>query len=84
MDIPPISDRVFCYGLGDHFGILSDGTVIPCCLDRDGDIALGCVFDSDIREILSSDRAMSIREGFSRREAREELCKRCAYARRFD
>ena len=83
MDIPPIGDRVFCYGLGDHFGILSDGTVIPCCLDREGDIALGNAFDGDLCEILSSERAENIRDGFARREAREELCKRCGYARRF-
>ncbi len=84
MDVPPISDRVFCYGLGDHFGILSDGTVIPCCLDREGDIPLGNAFDDDIKDILSSERALRLREGFTVREAREELCKRCGYARRFD
>ena len=83
MEISPIGEKVFCYGLGDHFGILSDGTVIPCCLDREGDIALGNAFDGDLCEILSSERAENIKDGFARREAREELCKRCGYARRF-
>ena len=75
--------RGFCYGLRDQFGVLCDGTVVPCCLDSDGVIALGNIFDEDIDEILSSPRARAIREGFDRRVAIEELCRRCGYARRF-
>ena len=83
-DAEYISDSVFCYGLGDHFAVLSNGTVIPCCLDREGEIALGNIFDEDITEILTSERAVRIREGFCRREAVEPLCRSCSYARRFD
>ena len=80
---PEGSGKVFCYGLRDHFGILCDGSVIPCCLDHEGDITLGNVFESPIREILSSDRAVKILEGFDKRIAVEELCQKCGYARRF-
>lgn len=83
MNAPLGSDSVFCYGLGDHFGVLCDGSVIPCCLDSEGNITLGNVFDTSIEEIISSDRAVAIAEGFKRRVATEELCKRCGYARRF-
>ncbi len=76
-------DEVFCYGLRDHFGILSDGTVVPCCLDSDGVINLGNVFTQNLSEILASPRAKAIFEGFSCRKATEELCKRCGYAQRF-
>ena len=75
--------EVFCYGLGDHFGILCDGSVGPCCLDSEGDIALGNALLAPLSEILSSDRAREIRAGFMRRCAVEELCRRCGYARRF-
>ena len=78
-----MGDEVFCYGLSDHFGILSDGTVVPCCLDADGEIALGNVFRDDIGEIIASDRARAIADGFKRRHAPESLCRRCGYARRF-
>ena len=78
-----MGDEVFCYGLSDHFGILSDGTVIPCCLDREGVINLGNVFESPLADILSSERAKNILEGFTRRCATEDLCRRCGYARRF-
>lgn len=75
--------HVFCYGMRDHFGILCDGTVVPCCLDSDGVIALGNVFRDDLTEIISSERARAIAKGFDRREAVEELCRRCGYAQRF-
>ncbi len=76
-------DDVFCYGLGDHFSVLCDGTVVPCCLDRNGELALGNILDTDVDEILSSERARCIRGGFDRHTAVEELCRRCGYARRF-
>ena len=78
-----LGDRVYCYGLKDHFGILCDGTVVPCCLDSDGVIALGNVFSQPLEEILASDRCEAIREGFRRRQAAEDLCRRCPYARKF-
>lgn len=76
-------DNVFCYGLRDHFGILSDGSVVPCCLDSDGVISLGNIFTDSIENILSSDRARAMVQGFDCRRATEELCRRCAYAQRF-
>lgn len=75
--------NVFCYGLKDHFGVLCDGTVIPCCLDHEGDIDLGNIFREDIDLILNSERACAISDGFSRRCASEELCRKCGYSRRF-
>ena len=83
LSIDDLGERVFCHGLSDHFGILCDGTVIPCCLDADGSIPLGNIFSEDIRSILSSDRALAIKNGFSKKIAVEDLCRRCPYARRF-
>lgn len=80
----PVQDStVFCYGLRDHFGILCDGTVVPCCLDSDGIIALGNIFEEDISDILASDRAKAMVRGFSCRRATEDLCRHCGYAQRF-
>ena len=75
--------KFFCYGLKDQFGILSDGTVVPCCLDSNGAINLGNIFNEDIDSILNSQRAKAIIEGFRCGVASEELCKRCGYAQRF-
>ena len=76
-------NKFFCYGLKDQFGILADGTVVPCCLDSDGVINLGNAFADDLNDILTSKRATDIAEGFKCGKASEELCKRCGYAQRF-
>ena len=72
---------VFCYGLSDHFSILCDGTVVPCCLDRNGVLSLGNVLVDSVEKIMTSDRAERIRRGFKNRTAAEDLCRRCGYAR---
>ena len=76
-------DACFCYGLRDQVGVLCDGTVVPCCLDHEGDVALGNLFEQSLDEIISGPRAKAIYDGFSRRQAVEELCRKCGYARRF-
>lgn len=73
----------FCYGLRDHIGVLCDGTVVPCCLDHEGDIPLGDLFSQSLEEILSSSRAQTIYQGFSNGKACEELCRKCGYSTRF-
>jgi radical SAM protein with 4Fe4S-binding SPASM domain len=76
-------ENVFCYGLRDQIGVLCDGTVVPCCLDHEGDIPLGNLFRENLDKILETPRAKAIYEGFSNRKAAESLCRRCGYARRF-
>ncbi len=77
------TEGVFCYGLRDQFGILADGTVVPCCLDSEGNIPLGNIFEQPLGAILASKRAWSIYDGFTARRAVEELCRRCGYSKRF-
>lgn len=77
------SQQVFCYGLKDQIGVLCDGTVVPCCLDHEGDIPLGNLLQQELSEILESSRTKAILEGFSQRKATEPLCRRCGYAKRF-
>ena len=83
MDAEDRGEDCFCYGLRDQVGVLCDGTVVPCCLDHQGDIPLGDLFRQELYEIMSTERARDIYEGFSRRRATEPLCRRCGYARRF-
>lgn len=82
-DLPDIGNRVICRGLGDHFGILVDGSVVPCCLDADGAVTLGNIHEQNIGDILSSERAENMRNGFKNKLASEPLCRKCGYARRF-
>ena len=73
----------FCYGLRDQVGVLVDGTVVPCCLDHEGDVPLGNLFEQELNDIMSTEKARTIYTGFSQRQAMEALCRRCGYARRF-
>lgn len=75
--------NVFCYGLRDQIGVLCDGTVVPCCLDHEGDIALGNLFEESLEDILEKPRTKAMIEGFQNRAATEDLCRRCGFARRF-
>ena len=82
LQVEELGERAFCYGLRDQIGILVDGTVVPCCLDSEGSIPLGNIFESTLEEILNSKRAKDIYDGFSGRKAVEELCKRCGFINR--
>lgn len=73
----------FCHGLRDQVGILLDGTVVPCCLDADGIIELGNIFENDWETILNSKRATELYSGFSQRRVSEALCRNCQYRSRF-
>ncbi|MBU5437354.1 SPASM domain-containing protein [Tissierella sp. MSJ-40] len=84
LDAEELNDVGFCYGLRDQIGILSDGTVIPCCLDGEGVINLGNIFETSFSEIIMGDRAKKIYEGFSNRKVVEELCRKCGYRVKFN
>lgn len=81
--LPREDEKGFCRGLRNQVAVLVDGTVVPCCLDGEGAMALGSLRSSGLGEILGSPRARAIYEGFSRRELVEELCRTCGYRRRF-
>lgn len=78
------SGTQFCRGLRDQIAVLCDGTLVPCCLDAEGSLALGNAFDEPLEKLLDSERARRIYEGFSERRPSEELCRRCGYAARFN
>ena len=73
-------EDVFCYALRNQVGVLVDGSVVPCCLDHDGSIVLGNLFEQPLGEILVSPRAKALYDGFTAHKAVEPLCRRCGYA----
>lgn len=81
---PVRRDHGFCYGLSSHIGILADGTVVPCCLDKEGVIPLGNGGTQNIHEIIQGSRATAIHDGFQKGVLVEDLCKRCTFISRFD
>lgn len=83
LELPKLGTKGTCYGLESHFGILVDGTVVPCCLDKEGVIPLGNVNENSLIEILNSERAVKMLDGFNQNVLVEEMCQRCPYITRF-
>lgn len=79
-----VSNVGTCHGLRDHIGILCDGTVVPCCLDGNGDINLGNIFEMPFIEIINSSLAVTIKQGFQNNQVINSLCQKCSYRTRFD
>ena len=80
----PVIGDGYCHGLSGQIGVLSDGRIVPCCLDGEGVIDLGNLHETNLDKILTSDRALSIVEGFAEGRAVEELCQKCSYKERFN
>lgn len=70
-----------CHALRKQIGILSDGTVVPCCMDTSGVMGLGNFFTQELSEILASKRAVAMKKGFERGEFTEKLCQQCEFGR---
>ena len=68
-----------CMGLIDHIGILSDGTIIPCCLDSKGIINLGNIYFEELDTILDKPIVKDMIEGFKNGKKCQELCKHCSF-----
>lgn len=83
LQAPEDDGKGFCHALRSQAAILVDGTVVPCCLDGEGVINLGNVNKTPFSEIIESDRANALYDGFTRREAVEEMCRKCGYRQRF-
>jgi sulfatase maturation enzyme AslB (radical SAM superfamily) len=81
---PVRSKEGFCHGLSSHLGILADGTVVPCCLDKEGVLSLGNCGSQTIDDILQSPRAQAIHKGFEKGILVEDLCQKCTFISRFD
>lgn len=74
----------YCHALLNQIGILVDGTVVPCCLDNNGDINLGNVFNESFENILSSEKVQIMINGFRNRIAVEPLCQKCTFKNKFN
>lgn len=80
---PDLGGKGRCPGATGQFAVLVDGTVVPCCLDRDGVTALGNLENQTLEEILATPRVRAMKEGFLRGHLTEPLCRRCTYRMRF-
>lgn len=74
----------FCYGLKTHIAILSNGDIVPCCLDANGEIKLGNIFEDTLDVVLNGDTYKSLLKSFKDNKAIHPLCKSCNFKNRFN
>ena len=79
LDKEIVSTKGNCYGLVNQIAVLVDGTVVPCCLDQNGVINLGNIFEADLENILNSEMAEKILDGFKCNKLIHSLCQRCGF-----
>ena len=79
-----INEEGRCLALKEQIAILVNGDVVPCCIDSEGEIVLGNIYNQDIQTILNSDRAKNLLENFQKRIICENLCKRCGFLNRLE
>ena len=72
----------YCYALKTQIAILVDGTVVPCCLDSNGIINLGNIFNETIEEIEKSSRYKNLKKSLQDRKPTEKLCQSCTFKER--
>jgi len=80
----PIIEKGRCLALKEQLAILVDGTVVPCCLDNNGDIPLGNILEETIEEILNKPQSVTIKKNFENSIITCKLCKTCGFLKRLE
>lgn len=79
-----IIEKGRCLALKEQIAILVDGTVVPCCLDNNGDIALGNILKENLEEILNKEKSIKIKRNFENKVITCSLCKTCGFLKRLE
>ena len=83
IELDIINNEGTCMGLRNQIAILSNGDVVPCCLDQDGNIKLGNIFEDDLEDIINSEKCLEIIKGFEENKLIHRLCKTCGFVSKF-
>lgn len=81
---PFVADEGICHGARNMLGILADGTVVPCCLDAEGEAPLGNIFTQSMKSIVESKQFQTVADSFTNQRIVLPLCQRCTYRIRFN
>lgn len=68
-----------CQALKSQLAILVDGSVVPCCLDNEGKMVLGNIFESSLEEIRNSKFYNDLLTNFRNNKRITQLCKQCSF-----
>ena len=80
----PIIENGKCLALKEQIAILVNGTVVPCCLDNNGDIVLGNILEEEFEDILNNSKTVEIKKNFEKGIITCKLCKTCGFLKRLE
>jgi radical SAM protein with 4Fe4S-binding SPASM domain len=72
-----------CWGARSQLAIHADGSVVPCCLDKEADVLLGNIKEQTFDQVIQSDPYSRIKRGFENNQLLAELCQKCTFRERF-
>ena len=79
----PLEKNGTCLGAKTQIAILSNGDVVPCCLDTDAHVLLGNIFKNDLNTILHDEPYKKLAKEFNDHKIENPFCLRCTYRLRF-
>lgn len=79
LDHPFVGHSGHCYGGLKMMGILADGSLTPCCLDNDGEMGLGNLFETPFITLINQPRYQTFVQQMASNQLSEELCQHCTY-----
>lgn len=79
----PLEKNGTCLGAKTQIAILSNGDVVPCCLDTDAHVLLGNIFKNDLNTILNDKPYKKLVKEFNDHKIENPFCLRCTYRLRF-
>jgi radical SAM protein with 4Fe4S-binding SPASM domain len=60
--------------------VLSNGQVTPCCVDYDGELAFGSIYNEiDLKKLYNSQLIQKLRLSLSQKQLRPKICATCTY-----
>lgn len=77
-----VSKTGTCQGLRSQLGILSDGWIVPCCLDGEGIEKLGNIYEKSF-ETIWNDTIIPLKSDMQNKKLALNLCQRCTYREKF-
>ena len=76
------TDKIYdgkCYATRDHIAILSNGEVTACCLDGNGALSFGNIFNDGFKNIIESEKFTKFRDALSSGKRKSKLCQHCNF-----
>ena len=68
-----------CLATRNHIAILSNGDVVPCCLDSNAILKIGNILKDDMKDILNNDLFIKINKGFKDNKLYANICRNCSF-----